>query len=338
MSIVDGVFAETELLAIRMKADALRFDDRVNKQYVPRTMDTVNAISRVQTANVTPLQSRAKDFVVEVEWFNACEVVAQDCVPCTVGGHTGSTNVEQYQIDRCKEVPFTVNHHTLATNDFSPEEATAKLMLTAEARLVEQVVLDYLTTVYASGGVNHFTMDAEATVVGNETRVDHADYDAEFMIPHLVKVANYNQFVSPVMLSGNVLYSDWLNSKYVQNLAMNFGDNNRFATMDWFWDLWNFDQLGISDHQILVSTGATAFASRPMYDISGIEDWGKEGKRWSRPSAFMPNLWIDWSRNTDCSNDRLVENYKAKARWANMVNPIGCNEDNTGILVYRRMP
>ena len=336
MSIIDGVFSETLLQAIRMRADAIGFDDRINKQFIPRTMDTVNAITDLQTAKITPLSSQKKEFTVEVEWFNSCDIVAEECVACEVGGPTGSTNVQSYAITECKQAPFTIDHHTFATNDFDAEEAIAKNMLMAEKVLIEQVVQDYITTLFAYSGQNAFTLDTWlATNVGNETRVNPVNYTALNMMPHFVKTAQYNQFNDPVLLSGNLLYSAWEQSRLQNGTFGDIGQANAFGVFKTYWDIWNFHAMGQDLYQYMVNRGATAFASRPMYPTNGsVLDMGAHGQRWSAPSKYMPSLWIDWSRELDCSNDYLVEKYNAKARWVHMVNPTGCAEQNTGILRY----
>lgn len=137
-------------------------------------------------------------------------------------------------------------------------------MLTAEARLVEEVVQDYITTIYGHLGVNAFALDAEAAVVGLETQVAAADYDANFIVPHFTKVSQYNQFTNPAVISGNLLYTEWLNSKYVLGTQANVGDANRFGMIDWYWDIFNFNALGFNEYQFLVSTVATSYPTTAM--------------------------------------------------------------------------
>lgn len=338
MSIVDGVFTETELQSIRMRADALMFDDRIKQQYMPRVMETINAMQRVQTANITPLKTRTKDYTVEVEWFNTCEIAAEECTSCDAGGNTGSTNVETYTLNSCTQVPFTVNHDTYASNDFGVEEAIAKLSLAAEARLVEEVVADYITTLAANSGVNTWNGDPTlATIAGTETQIATADYTAAKVIPYLVKVGMFNQFTNPLMLSGNLLFNDYQLAKYQAGLLSDGGENRMFGEMQWFWDVFNFNALGLNSKQFMLSTGATAFASAPTYDTTGVENWQQEGFRWSRESRFLPGLWIDYTRKLGCRNDRLTEDWKLKARWINAVNPTGCDGTNTGILTFAKV-
>lgn len=338
MSIVDNVFSETLLSNVKMRADALMFDDRIKQQYIPRVMQTIDAITRAQTANIVPLKSNAKDFTVEVQWFNACEITAEDCTSCDAGGNHGSTNVETYTINECKQSTFTINHSDFANNDFSYEEAIAKNMLAAEARLVEAVVADYIVTLAANAGVNTWNGDTTlATVVGTHTDIATADYTAAKVIPYLVKTAAFNQFTNPLMVSGDLLYNEYKNALYQAGLLADGGQERMFGEMPWFWDIYNFHQLSLDAQQFMVSTGATAFASRPMFDTSGIENWQQEGFRWSRPSRFMPGLWIDYTRKIGCHEDRMTEDYKLKVRWAHLVNPTGCDGTNTGILNFKKV-
>jgi hypothetical protein len=338
MSTVDNIFTETVLNAVRMREDDIMFNDRIKQQFVPRVGDMPQAIQRLQTANITPLKTNAKEYTVEVMWQNFCDLaVDQSCTSCDAGGEHGSTNTQSYAINQCTQLGFTIDHNSFKDNEFGWEEHTAKAMLTAEARIVEDVVQDYITTIYGHLGTNAFGLDAFAVNVPFETQVAAANYTMTNMAPHFTKVSQFNQFTNPVIISGNLMYSDYLNTKYTSKIMNNDGDNFRFGDMDWYWDIYNMNLLGLTAYQFLVSTGATAFASRPQYSTTGIEHWDGQGYRWSRPSRFMPGLWINWTRKVSCSEDYLVEDYKAKAQWEHMVNPAGCTATNTGILLYHEV-
>lgn len=335
MSTIAGAWSESTLQAVRMRADALMFDDRIKLQYAPQ-IAVLNSIDRLQTADVTPLKARNKDYTVEVEWINACGIEAEDCVACEVGGPELSANIETYTLDKCKQAGFSIYEDTLATNDFGPEEAVAKGFLRAEAVILEAVAQDYLATLVAAAGVNTWNAAGEiGTVVGAETQIAAADYDAE-AIAYLTKVGTFNRFTNPVMLSGNVLYNAWQQARFNAGNDNGKGDLARFSSMEWFWDLYNFNQAGIDDLQLMISTGSVAFASRGRYSET-IENWQAEGERWTMPAVMWPKLQLEVAHKIGCRNDRKTHEFMVKGNWANLVNPAGCDLTNTGILVFRQV-
>jgi hypothetical protein len=117
--------------------------------------------------------------------------------------------------------------------------------------------------------------------------------------------------------------------------TQNNGDRARFASFPWYWDLWNFNVLGLNLYQFMVNVGATAFASRGIYG-STPEFWDN-ANHWSRPSRFFPELIIDWSSKDVCYQDMKRTVIVGKAHWLNAVNPAGCNEANTGILTFHAL-
>lgn len=335
MSTIAGAFNETLLQNVRMRADAMMFDDRIKKQFEPQ-MNILAALDRVQTAQVTPLQARNKDYTVEVEWINACGIVAQDCVPCEVGGPELSTNVETYTLNKCKEAPFSIFEDTIAQNDFAVEDFLAKAFMKAEKELVEAVAADFLAVLFANAGVNQWNEAGEiGTVVGNETQIATADYDAD-AIAYLTKVGQFNRFTNPVMLSGNLLYDAWQQARFNAGNDNGKGDLARFSSMEWFWDIWNFNQATLNAYQFMLSTGSIAFASRGRYSETP-ENWQAEGERWTMPSMFFPKLQLEVSHKIGCRNDRKTHDFNVKANWAILVNPAGCDLDNNGILLFHRV-
>ena len=332
MSTTAGVFSETALRNIRMRADAIQFDEQLKKDFTPR-IDIINAMRRANTARMLPLQDGRKNYTVELMWMNACAIEATACDTCTFDGVELSTNVETYALDQCKQADFTVNHYDFWSNDFGWEEAVAKGMMTAEIRLIEQVVWTYLTTLNTNAGVNQWGGDVGiATIVGNETRINPVNYHAN-IISYLLKVAQFNQMGNPLMMSGNLLWDDYYNAQFnATGYNTNDGNQSRFSSMDWFWDVWNFNVLGFDLYQFMVQVGATAFASRGIYG-STPEYWA-EADHWSAPSMFFPELIIDWSRKITCVNDMKNEVYVGKAHWGHFVNPTGCNAEVNGILQF----
>lgn len=337
MSTTQGVFSETTLLNIRAKIDQMQFGDRVDQQYIAVVDAMVNSIGKIQTANVTPFKDKKKNNKITLEWMNACELVNQDCTSCSVGGPELSTNTQDYELTKCQEVPFTVNRADFQTNDFAYEEAVAKGLLEADVLLSTYVVQQYLTFLFNSMGVNQSpTLVGDlGTINGHTTDIPTASWTAA-AVPYLMKVAKLNKFSKPVNISGNLLYDAYINAALLKDNLNYAGYANMMDKMDFTWDILNFADAGLSDYLFTVQKGALAWASKSYYG-PGMEDYGKEGKRWSLNSQFIPGLVLEVHYNNDCLNDFIVENYNVKIRFDFWLNPAGCEADNTGVLSFHRV-
>lgn len=332
MSTTAGVFSETTLQNIRAMADGIMLDGRTKLNFVPQA-EAVNIFSKVQTAKIGEL-SRKKDYTIEVEWINNCALAVQDCTSCEVGGTELSTNTQTFTIDRCKEVPFSVKGYKFIDNDFDQQEVVAKGLLTADKLICEAIATEVLDWLVTNAGVNVWAAAGEiGTVVGNETQIAAADFDVDAL--GYIQMCNVqNRLMNPVTLSGRQLYDEFQNAFFATGAFANAGgDQSRFNAMQWLWDLYNFNIAGYNDRMISVSNGAIAFASKSYYGPA-VEDYGKEGKRWSMMSRFMPNLVLEVHYNTNCENDIIGEDFNVKARYAFILNPEGCEADNNGILQY----
>lgn len=297
MSTTAGVFSETTLQNIRAMADDIMLDDRTKLNFMAQS-EIMNVIPDVQTAKVGEL-SQKKNYTIEVEWINNCAVVAQDCTTCSVGGPELSTNTQTYTIDQCVEAPFTVKGIKLIDNDFEFQELVAKGLLSADKVISENISQAFLAWLVTNAGTNQFNVAGEiGTVAGNVTNIAAANFTANTAIGYIVKVLQYNRFTNPLTTSGNQLYNDWQNARFNGGApAADVGDANRFGALRMLWDIWNFTQGGYNDRMLSISTGAIAFASKSYYGPA-VEDYGKDGKKWSMMSRNVPGLVLEVHYNT----------------------------------------
>jgi len=335
MSRTAGVWSETALQDIFLRADQIAFDDRLKLDYMPR-IDLIEAIDRISTAQIAPLNNNSKDYDVQVMWINNCALAAQSCTSCSISGNELSTNAQTYQITQCQEVPFKVDAVDFYDNFMNTQEVVAKGMLTAEKLLIEQVVQNWLTVISTAGGTNQWNGDAGiATVLANETRINPVNYTAANMIAYFAKVAQFNQFDNPVMVSGNLLWNEYKNAQYNAGSSVDTGNLRRFGDMDWYWDIFNFNALALDLYQYMIQVGTFAFANRvrPSYPTTPL-NLGDNILRWSRPATFWPKMLIEWEQTIGCSYDQPIFNIKAKVHWEHLQNPAGCDEANTGTLAF----
>lgn len=339
MSTVAGVFSETGLLNLRAKADELMFDDRIKQQFIPK-IDIVNGLRTVHTAQVNPKfsqirdsQGKAKKYDVELVWDNACGIEAEECTVCDFDGEKLSTNAQAYSLGFCREVKFTVDEYDYVDNELDAYVAIAKGLLRADKELSEAYARHAVAVLEANKGVNQMGTGSKGVVIGSDTFVLPAYWDAKLMA-YFARVSSLNRFTNPVLLSGSNLFEEYMVIQAAIANAEGKGDASLMSLMRVYFDLFNIDSVNTPDLvSYMVSQGSIAIASR-AYNPDVIDDLGPGQKRWTRQSEFIPEFKYDMFVERECSNDMVKLGFKVKLLADLFVNPEGCEVNNTGILSF----
>ena len=338
MSTIAGVFSETLLRDLRVKADELMFDDRIKQQFIPQ-VGVLDAIAAAQTAQVTPKfmelkQSNggSKKYDIEVIWENACQVVTQECTSCTIDGPELSTNAQIYGLEFCKEVPFAVNEYSMVDNEFDFQSLIAKGMLKADKELAEALAVYAVSVLNANKGVNAYA-GGPGVVSGADTYIT-APFWGPNLMAYFMQVATMNRFTTPLLASGMNLYQDYfIYNKMVGN-ADGKGNAALMGTFPIYFDPFNIDTVNTPNlFTYMLSTGSVALGNR-TYNPSSVQESAANWKRWTAPSKFVPGIAYDWFYKAECDNDMIKHQFKAKLTADVLVNPAGCTATNTGILTF----
>ena len=343
MSTISGVFSETLLRDLRVKADELMFDDRIKQQFIPQ-IEILNAIRSVQTAQVTPKfqqikdsQGKSKKYDVEVMWENACEIVVEECGVCDNAGDKLSTNAQIYGLEFCKQVPFTVSEYDYLDNEFDWSTSIAKGLLKADKELAEALAIYAVSVLNSNKGINQMGTGSKGVVSGSDTYVEAAYWDAKLMA-YFMRVAQLNRFTSPTLLSGANLFEDYFIINKMQGDSNGKGNQALMGTFPLFFDIFNIDTVNTPALiTYLLSMGSVAIANR-TYNPSSMEFIGANAtnldKRWTVPSKFVPGISYDAFYDAECDNDMVAHNFRLKLTADILVNPEGCEANNTGILTF----
>ena len=329
MSTTAGVFTETALQSVRLMVDEAMLDVNLRKDYQPR-METIKGIMAQQTARVTPLVDRSKDYTVEVEFDHACDITAASNVACEAGGVDLSTNVKSYTLSKNYMAKFDIDTVTYRTNDFDVQRQIAKGLLTADVKLVEQINKSAIAALYAARGVNSYN-GGKGTVSGLDTNVIPAYWTAE-LIPYLEHVAVSNKFGQSVLINGANLFEAFRTAQYNAGNANGKGEANMFGSIELFWDIPTMDTESSAVVSYLVDRGAMFFASKAKYeDTMQSYTWGKT---WTFDSQFMPGLKYDVLMKEACSSDFNKMSFKVMAHYDVLAAPTGCTSTDTGVLRF----
>lgn len=336
MSIIQGVFSETILNAVRGRAYELALDDRIKQQFMPN-IDVLNAINAAQTARLSALRRVDKDITVQVMWDNACEITTRAVQDCVLGGNKTSTNVKEYALDLEREVGFTVAESDFRNNEFDYQESLAKALLKADKELSEWFMAQIIAGLNAGKGVNAVT-DGKGVVVGSDTYIEPAFWTPELMA-YLQRVGVINKFTNPILLSGKNLYEQVMISKANQGNDNGKGAAAMYGIMPIYFDLFNIDTINTPDYfTYMLSRGSVAVenAVKTTPEVKVYTDQS----RYSMMSSFMKKsdgtpFAYDVHYAVTCgTDDEMKHDFKVKFKGGFFTNPTGCDETNTGILTF----
>lgn len=330
MSTVAGAFDETLLMNFVVRASDVAFDGRVKQQFIPK-WDSLKAIMAVSNARVlNPISASKKDFDVEVEWMNTCDMEVEDNVACEFDGTKSSTNVKEYKLEYEKVVRFSVDEMDFRDNRFDTEESVAKQFLTADKILVEWFNSLAIARLNTFAGINTYTGD-KGTVAGTDTFIPAAYWNADLMA-YFHKVSVLNDFNSPVLLNGHNLYTqNYLAGAKSGDVS---GDVVLFGTIPSYWDLFNLDAINEEQVSYLIENGAIAWANK-AYNPDIPQVVNGVFTRYTMQSSFAPMLKYDIFYEPECTlEDAVKHNFKVKLKADIFINPTACTETNTGVLRF----
>jgi hypothetical protein len=350
MSTTPGVFSETTLFNVRDRADRMMLDDRIKQQFIPK-INIFNYIRNLQTATLNQKfnQRSGKEYDVEVSWMNACDTFDSDDESCVFKGEEVSTNIETYTLQKRIVKEFYMEDYKFRTNDYESEEAIAKAMLRIDSLISEQFARYLVGRLDTFAGVNAVPSAENREVLGNITRIPPHEWTPELMA-YLARVAIMNRFTNPALISGANLWE--LN--FVTNAnrvnANGGGDYIMINEFPLWFDLFNVDTVMTPDYvSFMVSQGALAMASKNWNADTPYRSF--EDMRYTMPSRFMPGMKYDVYYTNRCfpkeaddvdtsgtgsgyKKDTLAHNWKVVFTGDLFLNPLGCDEDNSGVLKF----
>jgi len=332
MSIVKGVFSETTLVNIQVKADSIWMDRIQREDYVPEAQ-VVNCIIDQTTAKFGALKGK-KDPTVDVGWINACEVSAASCTDCTISGTELSTNVEEYYLNREQCAEFSVCENDFRDNFFDMEDVIAKGFLKASLALDEWWAGQVVAVLNANVGVNEITT-GKGAVAGTTTYISPAYWNAD-LFGYFARVAIGNRIKRPMLISGANLFE----SKFIADFeACCENKKGKFGSMDVCFDLFNIDSTNSPDLvTYMINRGALAFVTKAYYEGISAASPSKymDQNRWSMPSFSLPGVIYDVHYDNECSGcgDFFTHNFKLKTFGDIFLNPVGCTATRTGVLEF----
>jgi len=332
MSTTAGVYTETQLVNIQVKADSIWMDRIQREDYVPEAKIAECLIAQT-TAQFGALKGK-KDPSIDIGWINACDVEADSCTDCTISGTELSTNVDEKYLNREQCAEFTVCENDFRDNFFDMDDVVAKGFLKASLALDEYWAAQSVVALNAAVGVNE-SDGGKGTVSGTSTYVLPAYWNADLM-GYFARVSKMNRLKRPMLISGQNLWESVWTADWEKCCENGVG---KFGSMDFCFDLFNIDSANDPDYvTYMINRGALAFVTKCYYQGVTAANPNKymDQYRWSMPSFSLPGVCYDVHYDNECSGcgDFFTHNFKLKTFGDIFLNPVGCTSTRTGVLEF----
>lgn len=336
-----GVFTPTELVELQVKLEQMWKEPQYSKFYKVRG-ESVRAVLDNQTAQLTELENPNKKREISIKWADWCDQTAttvtdvdscvnEDC-------DEPDPKAQDYALDTFIEDCFTVSDEDFQTSVLDKEETIAKGWMAKIRNILELFNTKVIAKIEANAGVNPFAGDF--TVVGNTTNIPKSQFTIENVYPYLMQVMALLRSDRSYILDGQNLFQAKILAEKLRLNADGKLDFSLFEEFPYYNDILGFSKAGVSNKTYAIDYGALAIASRAKYPAVPI-DAGNDKQRWSMSLANygFPELKIDIQYQLICDEDTggLVHSWKFKLRSLIAVNPITCDEDNTGIQSFTKV-
>ena len=339
-----GDFTPTRLSDIQLKMEEMWAEPQNQKTYAARG-ETVKAIVENQTATFEALEDKEKKKSVTVNWIDFCSTAATetqeaDQCPMDAACPEGETVSKNYALDIFLETCYSVNEDKLEDNIFSPEDVIAVGLLKAQKDLLELFNKKAIAVLVANMGVNPYDGEPGTyNAATGFTDIESEDFTIEKLYPYFAMVMALNGSTDTFLIDGGNMFQQALLA-----MKMNANDNGKldlglFEMLPFYQDLFGFAATGNSLNTFMIDKGSVAIATRSRYPTEPREIGGGVNQtRYSIPLEQLPGVNIDVAYQPVCDGDTIKHKWNLKLRAGVFVNPTICDEDNTGILGFKKIP
>lgn len=322
------------LNAIQARAEEIFRDGKMKDDYMADVESGRAFLTQQQGFTSMPTITGTKNKEIRVEWNTKCDITTTACTDdCSITGDDIAPHCTDYELECLRETTFQVPERLYRDKNIEKQEAIAKNLLLHKNAMDTYVTQYLIAQIVASAGTNLFT-GGVGTVIGTTTFIPPQSWD-DGIWGYLNQVVRLNKFRSPYLLTGNNLYQLLFNRPLEAGNADGSGNARKINTMRVFQDPENIEAIA-PDQSFLIHSGAAAFFSKAWYPRNAVNAVNPSPGMfiWSEASNNLPGVEYDIFMLQSCSGNEFYEAYKIQLHGLFALNPLPCDENNTGVLVF----
>ncbi len=324
-----------QLQKVVAKMDRVWADNQSKNDYAAE-VGVLTALRENQTARMAEVENPDKDKTLRIWWLQNCGTAIVECATdadvCEFTGAEVEQKCQDYALDICFSTTFSIEDIQFRNNESNPEEALVINMMAALKSMDESLAQRAVAKLNSFAGINQY--EGIADVDGVTTYIAPNFWGPD-MYGYFGMVAKINKFSNPFLIHGSNLYqTKWQQDFNVANANQKDG-LPKMNSMKSYWDLFNIDSVNATyKASYMIDKGAVAFASQARYPLNNPRVY-QFGQRWSIESKALPGVKYDVYYKERCvADDKVWHDYKIVARAGIFNNPVGCNEDKTGVIKF----
>jgi hypothetical protein len=324
------------LPALLLRADDV-WAENATRADVTAQVDIVKAIKDNQTARIEEAVRASKDRTHTITWINSCAPTVQNTTnSCTWIDESASTDSDDIALSTTKEAGFREKIDGFRSNQYEYIDMVARNIVARDKALAEAVAAAGLTFIEANLGQQTYDNQGAWTVSTTSNEIPANEWTASLAIK-LGIVAKKFKFFAPYLISGENLYTEYMQARLSQANADGKGDWAMFGQLPIYFDLTNIDSANSPDYKTyMLDRGAAAFINKAYFNSTPQEIMGEASRlRFTYESKFIPGLFYDVEKTTKCDTD-VYEYWKMTCKYGYFLNPTGCTATHTGILAFTK--
>lgn len=333
-AIVPGTFDCSKLLELKAKVEEIFNGGVIEAEYIP-DVEPALAVLESQTADFKVLEDPDKDRELKVYWVDDCDDEDPvDCTDqCTMSGEEIGDNCVDYALDECFEKTFSVTERRFRRSNLGRLEVAARAQLKKMKLMDEFWAAKIIAFLNASGGVNSFP--GQYDVSGGTTYIPAHAWNPD-IFGYIDTALWMNKLKMGKMLSGTLL------KQYMWKVGMETSDPTGASAQA------KMTSFGIPyfDRRLDTILGEKALfmwdpnaiamatkAEHAAYEVPRVVQTPTGPQTWyTMESQNLPGIVYDMAYQELCSGDDITHTWKIKTRGGIFLNPLGCNNDRTGVL------
>ncbi len=326
------------LAKVQIEVDRAWRDPILNSQYIAKTMALTEQLRR-QTVRLPDTISgtgrNAKQITQTIFWPVSCTVDTAACADECLVATAEATDDQQDVVLTClRQVGFKETMKRFRASPLEYARVLALQWLVHMKALDEYLTQQYIAFLEANKGDHEYQLSVGTDNAG-DWEINASDWNVN-LIPEFMLSAEISRFSTPYLLDGfNFATQLSVANAYQPNLDGK-GVYNLFQQFPFVQDPVNMSAAA-PNKTYMVNSSAVAFLTGNFWDTTPTE-YAPGHRVWKVQSKNLPGVWYDVHEIQACTSNDFVTSYHFRVNGGFFLNPLGCDEDRTGILAFERIP
>jgi len=286
---------------------------------------------------ITGTGKNAKQITQTIFWPVACTNETVACTDeCLVATEVATDDSQDIVLSCLREAGFVESEKRFRVSPLAYEDVVAHQMLLKMKALDEYLNTQYIAFLEANKG-DHDVYGATLTVGADNAgdwEIPESDWNVA-LIPEFLLAMELAKFSNPYILDGTNFFTQKATAMAYSANADGKGENNLFNQYDWVQDARSM-VTAAPNKTYLINTNAVAFITGNFWDVTPVTRAATH-KVWKVASKNLPGVYYDVHYQESCSSNDFVESWKFRVNGVFALNPLACDETNTGIFAFEKV-